>query len=280
MTGRLADLEARIESVRTLGSVIRAMRGTAAARVHQTEGPLRAVDLHAATLAGALRQVMTLMPAMPASGSRRVTVLFLAEQGFVGAFSERLLDRAGSDLGELVVVGRRGAVVARERGLNPRLALALPSHPPAIPTFADRLAETLLAADADVAIEAIHAVATGADWTVVRRRVFPVPASPVPAGPIPAAPSPLTNLPAAELLADLLADCLHAELCRAALHAIAAENAARVQAMIAAQSQTDRRLDELSMGVRTLRQQATTAEILELASGEAAVRRPRSRPVP
>lgn len=266
MAERLSDLEARIGSVRTLGAVIRAMRGIAAARSRQASAQRAAVDRYATTLAEALGRVLAVLPDRPDPGEAQVTVVFLAEQGFAGAFSEKLLDSLDPAPGPLVLIGTRGAAVARERGLDPAEALPLPAHTPAIPAFADRLAERLLVLSEGAPIDAVHAVSAATGWTVARTRVFPFPAT---GEPEPAAP-PLMNLPPAELLAGLLADCLHAELCRAALHAVAAENTARMLAMAAAQSQTERKLDELQQRERLLRQEAITAEILELAAGEAA----------
>ena len=47
----------------------------------------------------------------------------------------------------------------------------------------------------------------------------------------------------------------------------AAENEARMQAMIAARSNVERKLDELTASYRNLRQEEITAEIIELSAG-------------
>ena len=65
---------------------------------------------------------------------------------------------------------------------------------------------------------------------------------------------------------------MHAQLCDAALHAFAAENEARVEAMAAARREIDRQLDELRATQRQVRQDEITAEIVELAAGETASR--------
>ena len=53
---------------------------------------------------------------------------------------------------------------------------------------------------------------------------------------------PLLNLPPEALLSELTADYMHAQLCNAALHAFAAENEARMEAMAAARNQIERQL--------------------------------------
>ena len=84
--------------------------------------------------------------------------------------------------------------------------------------------------------------------------------------------APLLNLPPESLLETLTADYLHAELCHAALHGFAAENEARMEAMAAAHTQTERQLAALQATQRRVRQEEITAEIIELAAGEAASR--------
>ena len=96
MTERLADITARINGIRQLGTVVNAMRGIAAARAQQARGQLVAVDGYAATIATAIGRALALMPTASPEGrrksSRSAIVLFCAEQGFAGTFSERLLE--------------------------------------------------------------------------------------------------------------------------------------------------------------------------------------------
>ena len=82
--------------------------------------------------------------------------------------------------------------------------------------------------------------------------------------------APLLNLAPETLLSDLAADYMHAQLCHAALHAFAAENEARMEAMASARSQIERQLSSLQATKRIVRQQEITAEIIELAAGETA----------
>ena len=84
--------------------------------------------------------------------------------------------------------------------------------------------------------------------------------------------TPLLNLPSETLLIELTADYLHAQLCKTALHAFAAENEARMEAMASARSQIERQLSALQATRRTVRQEEITAEIIELAAGETASR--------
>jgi F-type H+-transporting ATPase subunit gamma len=280
VTERLADISARVDGVRQLGAVVNAMRGIAAARVQQARGQLVAVDAYAATIAGAIGRALILVPpAAPEAAKqsgRPALVLFCAEQGFAGAFSERVLDAAGADLttSELFLIGTRGAAAALGRGVAVNWKSALPSHSPGIPKLADRIAEALYARIATGEIGSLDVIVS--EWQpghgahVERRRLFPFDMTRFPPPAI--AFAPLLNLAPHVLLSDLTSDYLHALLCNAALHAFASENEARMEAMAAAHNQIERQLNSLRASQRHIRQDEITAEIIELAAGETASR--------
>ena len=89
--------------------------------------------------------------------------------------------------------------------------------------------------------------------------------------PPPGATRPLTQLPTDALINSLSGDYLHALVCKAALHAFAAENEARMEAMAAADAQIARELVVFEATLRRVRQEAITAEIIELGTGAATV---------
>ena len=278
MTARLAEVGARIEGVRQLGAVVNAMRGIAAARARQARTELAAVDSYSAIIAAAIGRALALVDGGPHAAEpppgKAATVVFLAEQGFAGAFSERILDHAasGQPASAMFLVGTKGIAVAAERGLTPAWSCAMPSRSSVIPALANRVAEALYAGIATGRLDRLDVV-FGDRGAAPRRRIllpfdaeaFRKPAS----GPVRAS-APLTNLPHAALLEALVADFVHAQLCEAALHAFAAENEARMEAMSAAGSQIDRQLDTLRATQRIVRQEEITAEIIELAAGEQA----------
>lgn len=275
MTERLADVTARIGGIQQLGAVVNAMRGIAAARVQQAAGQLAAVDRYAAVIAAAIGRALVLAPAAPPGAARKpahpALVLFCAEQGFAGPFSGRVLDAAGDGLGtsELFLVGTRGRTALAERGVEAGWHGAMPSHSPGIPKLANRIAQALYKRIAEGAVDRLDVVFSqwegGQGIRVERQRLFPFDLT---AFPHPKATSaPLLNLAPAALLWDLTADYMHAQLCKAALHAFAAENQARMEAMAAARSGIERQLSSLQAKQRQVRQEEITAEIIELAAG-------------
>ena len=279
MTERLADITARMGGMQQLGAVVNAMRGIAAARAAQARLQLSAVDRYAAIIAAAIARALALAPAAatPAAGRtlpKAALVLFCAEQGFAGAFSQRVLDAVGNDLatGTLFLVGSRGAVIAAERGARPGWTIAMPAHAPGLPKLADRIATALYAHIAAGGIGRLDAVFShirpGQGVKIERRRLFPLDLAAFPQDV--AAGAPMVNLPPAALLDELTADYVHALLCNAALHSFAAESEARMEAMAAAHTQVERQLSSLRAMQRQVRQEEITAEIIELAAGEAA----------
>jgi F-type H+-transporting ATPase subunit gamma len=78
---------------------------------------------------------------------------------------------------------------------------------------------------------------------------------------------PITTLPPEQLLAELAEEYVYAQLCEEVMQSFAAENEARMRAMIAARSNVSRKLDELVASFRRLRQEEITSEIIELSAG-------------
>ena len=285
MTDRLSEVSARIDGIQQLGVVVNAMRGIAAARAQQARGQLVAVDRYSRAVAGALGRALAFLPPSRGEGdpSRRhsapkrpALILFCAEQGFAGSFSERVLDMVADDIGrsELFLVGTRGLAVARARGVQPGWTIAMPSHSPAIPRLADRIVEALYPRISEGRLDRLDAVFCQWDpGDVLKLRrcsLFPLATGSI--AKTDADNPPLLTLPPAVLVDELTADYMHAQLCADALHAFAAENEARMEAMANARNQIQRRLDALQSTARQVRQEEITAEIIELAAGETASR--------
>ena len=279
MTDRLADVRGRIDGIRQLGAVVNAMRGIAAARARQARTQLDAVDRYAATIGAAISQALKLAPPARLAPADRAArpglVLFCAEQGFAGAFSQRVVDAAAAEPDcKLFVAGTRGFATIAERQLIAAWQGGIPSRSSGIPKFAAEIAKAVYANFAEGALDRLHVVFSqwqpGQAIRIIRQSLLPLDPAAFPA-PVDRN-LPLLNLTPTALLDALVPHYLHAQLCRSALHSFAAENEARMEAMAAAHKQTERQLDTLQATQRRVRQEEITAEIIELASGEAASR--------
>lgn len=281
MTERLADVSARIDGIRQLGAVVNAMKGIAAARARTAREQLQAIDSYAATMAVAMSSVLGPADtiARPEAGeggaSGKIGLLvFCAEQGFAGAFSERVLDSIGEELAtaSLFLIGTRGLSIAATRGLAPVWSAPMSSHTLGVPKLADGIAKTIYNALAEGRfdrLDVVHAGWASGQAKVLRQIMLPIDLSDLPPPP---AERPLTQLPTDALITSLGGDYVHALVCKAAMHAFAAENEARMQAMSAAASQIERELEVFQATLRRVRQEAITAEIIELGTGAATAR--------
>ena len=274
MSSRLGEVSGHLATARELGVVIGAMRGIAAARSREARQRLDGVRAYAATLGTAIGEALALLPERPASGNgvrRHLLLALCAEQGFVGGFNERVLERAGVELAEgaqLLLVGERGAMGAAERGWQPVWQTAMAVHPDEVPALAGRIADALYARLGDgtpTRVSLLHGVPGGAASPAVGLRAllpFDYARFAVAQGNRP----PRINLEAPRLVAALAEEYVYAELCEALMLSFAAENEARMQAMIAAQTNLEQHRGELLAEFRRVRQDEITDEIIELSA--------------
>ena len=279
MSGKLSEVEGRIGTVHQLEAVITAMRGSAAARSREAHSRLDGIRAYAAVIGEAIGQALALAPAAEpttreaGSPQGHIVIVLSAEQGFVGSFNERVVGAAEGHLNaggsELLIVGDRGAMVAAERALTFGWSAPMVAHAEEAPLLASRITDALysrLEKDQVRRVTMIHAVpAPSATIEVVERVLVPFDFARFKVAPrsIP----PITTLPPDRLLAELAEEYVYAQLCEAVMLSFAAENEARMVAMIAARSNVARKLDELVASFRRLRQEEITGEIIELSAG-------------
>lgn len=274
MTARMAEISARIAGVRQLGAVVNAMKGIAAGRARVARAQVQAVDGYATTIARAMAHALGPDIAMMHAGSTAESgklglLVFCAEQGFAGAFTEHVIDSIGTKLDpdRLFLIGTRGLSIAAARSIVPAWTAAMPSHSPGIPKLADRITKEIFNMVGKERIDRLDVVFTGSDGgrqTIMRQSLFPIDMSHFPKA---RGERPLMQIPIDGLIDSLGREYLHALICKAALHAFAAENEARMEAMSAAGSQIARELDTYQALLRQVRQEDITAEIIELGAG-------------
>jgi F-type H+-transporting ATPase subunit gamma len=257
-----AALTDRIDGIAQLGSVVRAMTGIAGARARTSRSQVTAVDAYAKVMVAAYAQVAGGAD-LPLAVMRPALVLFCAEQGFVGAYSERVLDAADTEHADVFVIGSRGAVIAEARGLIPTWSAPLPARSASVPKFADQILAAVLAQGKLRPVSVVHTIWEKGQAQVTTRALYPF----APQSAETQRPSPLHNLAMGDLVVDIALDRLHADMTRAALHAFAAENEARMAAMSAASRQIEEELERLNAQARRDRQESITSEIIEIASG-------------
>ena len=236
---------------------------------------LAGIRAYSDSIALAIAQALRLLPTDDAVSrprrDHRGLILFCAEQGFAGAFTERVLSAARDELpgATLFVIGSRGARIAAERGLAPAWQAPMAPHVDGVKLLAIRLADALYDAMPGGGLRSVEVFfptwAPGEGLAVERRSLLPL--DPSRFGALPPGDAPLITLPAPELLARLAEEYVYAALCEAAMRAFSAENEARVAAMVRAKGNIETMLGALQARERQVRQEEITAEVVELASG-------------
>lgn len=290
MSGKLGALEAQIGTAQQLQAVVSAMRGIAAARAREAEGRLAGIRSTAATVAAAIAEVLRVEPDRRAaaaadetrsavqSRARHLVIAMGSEQGFVGMFNEPILDAATRALQsgpcELIVTGTRGATTAEERGLPVAWSTPMVTHADDVPGFAGNVTDELYRRLEDSLIRRVSIIharpALATQTEVVQRQLIPfdfarfhVASRKQP---------PLLTLPADKLLTGLAEAYVYTELCEAAALSLAAENEARVRAMMSAHANLKDRLDALTQRYRLVRQDEITSDIVELTAAASVAR--------
>lgn len=268
---RLARLKSRVASLEDLQSLMGAMRALAANQVQQAQTALQGIREYSGVIEDAIAAGVGLLPANRWPSPSRMLgsdmlILICSEHGFVGGFNDQLLSRAaelmrpGRALG---IIGQRGSDLAGEQSLVPLWEESMATHMEGVLQVARRASNRLLGVDRAELIFAGYR--PGGRYEVETRRVLPLdPGLLQQRGD--RAP-PLHQLPAEQLLLRLASEYLVAELTRALMESFASENGARLRVMEAADRNIEERLAHLGGDIHALRQESTTAELLELITG-------------
>jgi F-type H+-transporting ATPase subunit gamma len=281
---RAQDIAIQIGSLKELSGVIAAIRVMATAQMQQGEGALEAVRNYTEIIRRALAEAAALVPeegeaAVTQVPPRPGLVVFCSEHGFCGAFNEPLIKAAAAASQRepnlrLLFVGSRGALRAAEHGVRPFLTLSMATHISGVGAAARHVAAELyrmFVAQTITSAEMLYMrEAAGNTTRLERLTLLPFETSSVAARE--AVAPPLVNMPPRRLRDELAVEYTFAMLEAAAMESFTSENAARFRTMQAAHENIERKSAELNRLARRLRQEAVTAEILELIGGAEALK--------
>lgn len=273
---QLARLQGRISSLRELRDLFRALRALAASHVQEAQTALLGIRGYVEVVEDAIAEGAALLAetnAMAASSAQSdgsVLIVVCSEHGFVGAFNERLLDLAEVERKqgqELVVIGRRGAILAAERGLVVERAIPMATHVGGVLGVTRRVVERLGAVSRADAV--FGSYRKGGNYETEARSILPL--NPALLVGSERRSRPLHHLAPDELLQRLASEYLFGEITRALMESLASENGARLRAMETADNNVGDKLNELRRNEHTLRQEAITSELLDVVTGSEAI---------
>lgn len=269
----LGETQARIASIRKLRTVVGAMRGIAAAHLQQARTALKGFRAYAEVIGGGLGRAVELLEPPPAASpapDHAAVVVFAAEHGLAGAFSERALDAlGGAPPAGLFLLGARGVSLAEQRGWRADWSAPMASQAAGVGVTARRLADALYADFVEQRIARAEMVfartSDGGVTQIVRQPLLPLDLTRFRTGA--PGPPPLTNLPPGRLVERLVGEYVYAELALATLESFASENAARLATMESARLNIEEKLEALTGQERLQRQEEITAEVQEITFG-------------
>jgi F-type H+-transporting ATPase subunit gamma len=280
---RAQEIAAQTGSLKELGEIVAAIRVVAAAQMQQSARSLDAVRGYVEIIRDAVAEAASLLPADDDAAAIRVPirpglVVFGAEHGFCGAFNEPLIRTATEESPTqaklmLIFVGNRGAQRSTESGHPPDVVLPMATHTDAVSATARLVAAEvygMFVANVIDTVEVLYTREVSARTTTLQRqRLLPLEPSPVAAqrGDV----IPIVNLNPERLHDELAAEYMFAMLEAATLESFASENAARFHAMEAAHENISRKKSDLDRLAHRMRQEAVTAEILEIIAGTEAM---------
>lgn len=269
---RLVRLNARLATLSELREIIIALRSMAASAAREGEAALEAIRRYGETIEQGLADTAAIygLAAVPRAAAQGPGLMCLigSEHGFVGDLNRRLVEHAKGLAGDwqTLLVGRKLAGAAEEAKMPSVGVVPMTSHVASVPLVARRIADRAVAFDRVSVTLAVHE--SGEGLKIEERQILPIP--PEAFGEASAFP-PLHHLEPTELLGQIAAEYLLAELAAAVVEALTGLNEVRLRVLTAADSNIGDKIGGLTQEARSLRQEEITSELLDVVTGAEAV---------
>ena len=283
-------LRRRLQSTETLRKVVQTMKALATVRIAQVRRAVVALDASAATLELAFQVLLQRQPELadallPRGSDAWGAVLFGSDHGLCGPFNDRLARYAVEQFAELESEAGPPRLLAAGKRLRPRLTqlgyelervLPLPGTMTATEDAVAQVVAQVESWQEQHQVERVlvihHQPTSGVAYEAVVLQLLPLDLAwlrSLRERPWPSPRLPMTGVEGRRLLRGLVRQHLAHVLVRAFAASQAAENAARLAAMEAAERNVDERLTQLRHAANLARQNAVTAELLDVQAAYA-----------
>jgi F-type H+-transporting ATPase subunit gamma len=284
----LEGMRRRIATAEELQSVVKMMKGMAAANIRRFEDAVAALADYRRTIELGLQVLLSEHPQRigalaPTETSRLGVVVFGSDQGMCGRFNAQIAAHAAeaarasglpADRRRVLVVGARVAAMLELEDLptDERVAPAT-----SLAGLTPLVQDVLLVVQrwrerdgVDRILLCYNEALGGARYEPHTHPLFPIDLAWL--GELGRAEWPSRRLPMrgmawAPLLAALIREHFYIAIFRAAAESLASENASRLASMQAAERNIEERLEALNLQFRLHRQDAITEELLDITSG-------------
>jgi F-type H+-transporting ATPase subunit gamma len=286
----LEQLQKQLASLDDLRSIVKTMKAMSAANIRQYEQAVDALAGYYATVKYGLQAILReqqqpLSPVASTGAKRRLAaIVFGSDHGMCGRFNEEIADYARQRIAAsaadpqaplILATGERVATALASQGQA--VAQSLPT-PAAAAQITLTVQQILLQIDTWREQEGVHYVylfynrhtgsknqhqPTGIELLPLNLQRF----HRLQEEPWPSRSLPTFSMQPEVLLSRLIRQYLFVLVFRACAESQASEHASRLAAMQAAQRNLDEQMDDVSMAYRRARQNAITAELLDVVAG-------------
>lgn len=284
----LETLKRSIESTEELGSVVSTMKSLSAVHIRQYERSVEGLRRYARTIELGLQVVLQsrLLPQRPPRQEppkRTALFVFGSDYGLCGQFNDEVVEHALGRLDDLglqpdervvAAVGGRVGAALRGRGPSPQREFVAPSSVGAIERGVRDLLLTIDAWREEERVGrvllAYHEHRSSSELRLRTTQLLPVELArfrDVAESRWPSRRLPIFTMDAERLLSALLRQFFSVALFRAFAESAASEHASRLQSMQAAERNIEEKLEEQNAEFRRRRQDAITAELIDIVSG-------------
>lgn len=283
----LMSLKRKITTAEDLRTIVRTMKVLAAISIRQYEQAVRSLRDYERTVEMALQVVLSHEPrllhtALVAPRNAFGFVVFGSDQGMCGALNDQVVSRAQEELSrletdrqwDLLVVGARAATRLLDSGHPVKEVLDSAGSIDAVLPLVQRLTSEIETWYTQEGVDNILLVFNrhlgGALYRPEVQHLLPIDRvwlQRLADKPWPGRSLPTFTMQVDSLLSGIIRQHLFVGLYRACAESLASEHASRLQAMQAAERNTEERLAEFQLLYHQVRHQAITSELLDIIAG-------------
>ena len=284
----LQGIRRSITAAEELHSVVKTMKGMAAAGIRQYERAVESLGDYRRTIELGLQALLNgqpdrLVTAGAARGERIGAIIFGSDQGMCGRFNSQIAEHAAAEINacrrdgkavRILVIGGRIASLLEMEGLSVDEQAAPATSLVGITSLVQEILVTIEQWRSQPAVDEIVLLYNkslgGAAYEPHTQQLFPVDLDwldDLRGRKWPSRGLPIHTIEWSSLFASLIREFFHTVLFQASAESLSSENASRLMAMQAAERNIEEKLEQLNMHFRLLRQQTITEEILDITSG-------------
>ena len=284
----LEGIRKSITAAQEVQSVVKMMKGMAAAGIRQYERAVESLGEYRRTIELGLQSLLSgqpdrLVATVPTPPQQVGVVIFGSDLGMCGRFNSQIAEHAvavvksynlGAQALNLLVVGGRIAPLLETAGLSIDDQAAPATSLFGITSLVQEMLPKIEQWRSHLAVDEIVLLYNrslgGVSCQPHTQQLFPVDVEwlhQLQGRKWPSRRLPIHTIQWPPLFASLIREFFHTALFQAAAESLASENSSRLASMQAAERNIEDRLKELNMHFRLQRQQTITEELLDISSG-------------